>query len=94
MGMLKERSIRFYRALATLIGTTIGVGIFGVPYAFAKAGFFVGMIYIVIIGFSLILVNLIYGEICLRRKGKMRLVGQAGVFLSKFSKNLTSIASY
>jgi amino acid permease len=30
---------RFYEATATLIGTVVGVGIFGVPYVVAKSGF-------------------------------------------------------
>ena len=35
--MIKNK--HFYAAIATLIGTVIGAGVLGIPYAIAQAGF-------------------------------------------------------
>ena len=36
----------FFSAIATLIGTTVGVGIFSIPYTVARSGFLIGLTYI------------------------------------------------
>ncbi|MFH1392825.1 MAG: aromatic amino acid transport family protein [Patescibacteria group bacterium] len=41
----------FWLAVFSLVGTTIGAGIFSLPYVFAKAGFLIGFIeFVVLIG--------------------------------------------
>ena len=44
--VLKNRE--FLHATSILIGTMVGVGIFGIPFAFAKAGFWVGLSFLVL----------------------------------------------
>ncbi|GAG78296.1 unnamed protein product [marine sediment metagenome] len=39
-----------YKAIALLIGTVIGAGVFGIPYVIQKAGFLNGLIDIVLLG--------------------------------------------
>lgn len=82
----------FFYAIATLIGTTIGVGIFGLPYAFAKAGFFVGLAQLAILGAAVILVQLMFGEIILRTKEKHNLPGYIDKYLGKRWETMISIS--
>lgn len=77
---------RFFHAVAILIGMIVGVGIFGVPYAVAKVGFILGILYIFVLGLILLLVHLLYGEVVLRTEEKHRLVGFAEMYLGKWGK--------
>ncbi|HVZ11343.1 MAG TPA: aromatic amino acid transport family protein, partial [Candidatus Paceibacterota bacterium] len=54
---------KFWAAVAVLVGGTVGVGIFGMPFAFAKAGFWIGAAFLVPIALATLLVNLMYGEV-------------------------------
>ena len=82
----------FLEAIATLIGTTIGAGVLGLPYVVAKSGLAVGLLYIIIIGAAVIIVNLLLGEIVLRTKGNHQLTGYAGKYLGKTGKRLMTLA--
>jgi len=83
----------FYYATATLIGTIVGVGIFGVPYVVAKAGFFLGLIFLFALGGVALLLHLLYGEIILRTPGKHRYVGYAEIYLGQWGKRLMTFTS-
>jgi len=75
--------------LATLAGTIIGVGIFGLPYVAAQSGFFVIVFYLLIIGAISSLVHLMFGEVALRTKERHRLPGYAEKYLGKWGKVVT-----
>lgn len=83
----------FFYAIATLIGTIVGVGIFGLPYAFARAGFFIGSIQLVLLGVVIILIQLMFGEIVLRTKEKHNLPGYIDKYLGKRWETLISISA-
>jgi len=80
-------------AISTIIGTMIGVGIFGIPYVLVRAGFIFGIFYFLLLGFMVVLVNLFYGEIILRTKGSHRLVGYAQIYLGKWGKRITTFSN-
>lgn len=82
----------FYEAVATLIGTVIGAGIFGIPYVVAKSGFLIGAFYIVFIGLSILMINLYIGEITLRTKGDHQLTGYAEKYLGKWGKRIMAFS--
>lgn len=82
----------FLEAIATLIGTTIGAGVLGIPYVVAQSGLLVGMLHIIIIGAAVIIVNLLLGEIVLRTKGNHQLTGYAAKYLGKTGKRLMTLA--
>ena len=65
-------SKNFCGATATLIGTIVGVGIFGVPYVVAKSGFLLGLLFLFGLGGVALLLHLFYGEIVLRTPGGSR----------------------
>lgn len=80
---------RFYSAVAVLMGSIIGVGIFGIPFAFAKAGFLTGLLFLLAISALTLILNLAYGEIILRTNRAHGLVGYAGIYLGELGKKIT-----
>lgn len=82
----------WYGAFATLIGTTIGAGIFGIPYVVAKAGFWTGILVIILVGIIVCVISLYLSEILLRTKEHHQLPGLAEIYLGKTGKLLMSSA--
>lgn len=80
---------KYINALAIFAGTAIGVGIFGLPYATAQFGFFPIIIYFIFLGLIVLIIQLAYGEICLRTNGQHRMPGYAKIYLGQKAKNLT-----
>ncbi|MFH1671423.1 MAG: aromatic amino acid transport family protein [Candidatus Portnoybacteria bacterium] len=83
----------FFKALATLIGTIIGVGLFSLPYITSKVGIWTMLSYFLILGTVTILINFIYGEIVLRTKKSYRLPGYAGKYLGKWAKRIVFLSN-
>ncbi|MAG73903.1 hypothetical protein CL620_06315, partial [archaeon] len=79
-------------AITTLIGTIVGAGILGIPYAVAKAGFLPGLAIIIVLGLVFLLLNLFAGEIILRTKKKFQLTGYAEKYLGKTGKYLMTFS--
>lgn len=82
----------FIFAVASLIGAIVGLGIFGIPYVAARAGFFIGVGYIVGISAVMTLLHLMIGEIVERTKETHRLTGYIGKYLGAQWKKHTGIA--
>lgn len=82
----------FFSGVSVLIGGIVGVGIFGVPFVFAKAGFLTGLLFLAGLGVVNIILNLAYGEVVLRTDKAHQLVGYAGIYLGDFFKKLTFFA--
>lgn len=76
----------FILAVATLIGTIIGVGMFALPYAAAQAGWGVTLIYLAVLGGAVTMMHLVYGEIVLRTQSRHRLAGYARIYLGWWGK--------
>ncbi len=72
---------RFLRALSVFLGTTIGVGIFGLPFVAFKAGFLIVFLYLVIASFLVALLLYIYGRVAIHTEGLHRLPGYVGKYL-------------
>ena len=83
---------QFFYALATFVGTVIGVGLFGLPYVALKVGFAVVLFYFIFIGIVTALVLLIYGEIILRTEGVHRLPGYAEKYLGIWGKRVAFLS--
>ncbi len=78
----------FYEAVATLTGCIIGAGILGIPYVVVRAGFWTGMLVIIVLGLATLLVHLLTGEVALRSTTCHQLVGYAEKYLGKKGKYL------
>ena len=76
----------FYEAIATLTGCIIGAGIFGIPYVVVRAGFWTGMLMILVLGLAALSIHLLTGEVALRSNTCHQLVGYAEKYLGKKGK--------
>lgn len=77
-------------ALSVLVGTIVGVGMFGIPYAVSKSGLAAGLIYLVVLSVAMVFVHLFFGEIILRTKGDHRMVGYAERYFGGRGKILST----
>ena len=82
--MKKRKS--FFEAIAILVGTIMGAGVLGIPYAVAKAGFVTGLVLMILLGLGVLIINLAVGEFVLRTKGNHQLTGYAEKYLGKKGK--------
>ena len=94
----KFRPNKFWYAVAVLVGSTVGVGIYGIPFAFQKAGFGVGLLFLLGIAGLVLLSNLLYGEVVLRTHERHQFVGYVKKYLNpwaqKFNLLLFWVAVY
>lgn len=84
---------KFWYAVAVLIGSMVGVGIFGLPYAFARAGFIVGAVLLVVLGAETLLIDTMYGEVVLRTEAKHQLTGYTKKYLGTLSQRIVFFSS-
>lgn len=70
-----------WKAVATLVGTTIGAGMFGLPYVVVKVGFPLGFLYLLFLGGVVLFLNLAYGEVILRTPGDHQFSGYLNFYL-------------
>jgi tyrosine-specific transport protein len=82
----------FLYASATLIGTIVGAGMFGLPYVVAQSGFLIGAVFLLVLTGVTLLIHLIYGEIVCRTTEKHRLVGYAEHYLGKWGKRIATFS--
>ncbi|MCX6714928.1 MAG: amino acid permease [Candidatus Uhrbacteria bacterium] len=74
---------KFLRAVFMMIGGIVGVGVFGLPFAFAQSGFSIGLLELLVIGIVLLMVQFMYAELALQTEGTHRLVGYVEIYLGK-----------
>ncbi len=67
-------NIKFLRAVGMMIGAIIGVGVFGLPYAFAQSGVALGLLELLVLGGFLLVLQMMLGEVSVQTPGKHRLV--------------------
>ena len=87
-----RKELELWEATALLV--PIGAGILGIPYAVSQVGLFVGLIYIFTLGALMMGLNLLVGEVMVRTKGNLQLVGLANKYLGKGGEVLMSILAY
>jgi tyrosine-specific transport protein len=83
-----KKPLAYYEAIATLTGCIIGAGILGIPYVVVRAGFWTGMLVILVLGIVSLLVHLLVGEVTLRSNKCMQLAGYAEKYLGWKGKYL------
>lgn len=84
---------RYWGAVATLVGTTVGAGIFGIPYVVSKAGFFTGALDIIFLCIFITIISLYLAETILRTKGNHQITGLAEIYLGRSGKFLLFLAA-
>ncbi|MEK7061794.1 MAG: aromatic amino acid transport family protein [Patescibacteria group bacterium] len=90
--MNKEELFKNYiYPITTLSGSIIGVGFFALPYITLKVGVFVMLSYFLVLGFLVILIHLMYGEIALKTPDFKRFPGFVGFHLGKWFGRLSLV---
>lgn len=74
-----------------MIATILGLGILGLPFVFARAGFGVAIIQLILVAAMLTSLYLMYAEITLEVRGKHRFGGYIGAMLGKRVKQVAGI---
>jgi len=82
-------SKNYFLAIATLMGTIIGVGLFTIPYIINKAGIVPLFFYIIVLALVQYFLQLLFAEIILSTKENHRLTGFVGKYINKKSKIVT-----
>lgn len=90
LSFLRDR--KFFHATALLVGTMVGVGIFGIPFAFAKSGFFIGAGWLVFLALITIVYDLAFAELALRTQGVHLMSGYASIWLGPWARRLSFFA--
>ena len=78
-------------AVSSMVGTSVGVGIFSLPFVASKSGFSNFVVLIILLGIITSVLNLMYGEITLRTTNKGRLVGYCEKYLGKNGKIIATV---
>jgi len=89
-----RKQISLFEGVALIVSGTIGAGVLGLPFAIAKVGVFLGVLYIIAVGALMIGLNLLLGSIAVRTKQKMQLVGFAEKYLGKPWKYVMTFLLY
>jgi len=66
-----------------MIGAIVGVGVFGLPYVFAQAGFAVALLELLAIAILLTILQLMQAEVAIQTPGKERLAGFVRHYMGK-----------
>lgn len=82
---------KFILATFSLIGTIIGVGIFGVGFALGKIGLWVGLGYFVVLTTIQLLQHLFFAEAAIACPDKVRLVGLTERYLGKSFRHIAAL---
>ncbi|MBI4160681.1 MAG: hypothetical protein HY506_02125 [Candidatus Yanofskybacteria bacterium] len=86
--MIQKTRTKFWLAVATHIGFTVGVGLYGIPFAFQKSGFGVGLFFLIGLTLLVFLANLLYGEMILRTHERHQYVGYVDKYLSPWARKV------
>lgn len=81
-------------AMAALIGTIIGAGVFALPKTAVVSGLFFTFIWLGIVLFLIIYLHLAYGEIVLRTAKEFRLPGYAGYYLGEPARRFMLLTTF
>lgn len=84
---------KFLKAALTLAGMIIGAGMFGIPFSFARAGFWLGALELVVLAGVMLVFHLFYAEIILHTPKAHRLPGYIHEYLGKNSYKLAWFSS-
>lgn len=83
----------FWQATALLVGTMVGAGIYGIPFAFAKAGFLLGAAWLVALTLAVGLFNLLFAELTLSTEGVHQVSGYAHIWTGGWGRRVVTFAN-
>ena len=75
--------MKFIEAVLILSGMIIGAGMFAIPFSFARAGFFVGLVELVALTGVVVVLHRAYGDVVLATASSHRLPGYVRMYLGR-----------
>ena len=81
-------------AIAALVGTIIGAGVFTLPYVANLSGVAVSIFWLVLVSLIILFLHLAFGEIVLRTQNDYRLPGYTGYYLGTPAKKFILITTF
>lgn len=91
---MKRKTTKLLLAMKTIIGSIIGVGIFGLPFVASQAGFSISSIFILVVGFVYAITLILFSEIIMYTPGQSRISGLAGKYLGHHWKPIASFLQF
>jgi tyrosine-specific transport protein len=83
---MKKSKIAQWQAIAAMMGSIMGAGILGLPYALSQGGIMNGFLLMIVIGIMIMFLHLFVGEIVLSSKNAHQLTGYANKYLGPVGK--------
>ena len=80
-------------AIASLMGTIIGAGVFGIPYVVSRSGVLISFFYFVLLGTAVLLLHLLYGEVVLSTQDRHQLAGYVKKYFGNSAKKSIEVAT-
>ncbi len=81
-------------AIAAIVGTIIGAGVFTLPYMAVRSGLGTTFIWLLVVTFLVLYLHLAFGEVVLRTRQNFRLPGYVGYYLGKPAKKFILITTF
>lgn len=76
-------NMKLIRALATMVGSIVGVGVFGLPYVFAQVGYGAGLLILLLVAAMTTGILLMYTDVVVHTPGEHRFAGIIEAYLGK-----------
>lgn len=81
-------------AIAAIVGTIIGAGVFVLPYMAVQAGLGISIVWLIIVALLALYLHLAFGEVVLRTRNDFRLPGYVGRYLGKEAKKFILLTTF
>jgi tyrosine-specific transport protein len=91
---MEDRRVAIWRGARPLIGTVVGVGIFGLPYVFAQAGYVYGVVQLVLVAALALLTYFIFSDLLAISKGHVRFVAVVSNQLGPLGRAMATLAFF
>jgi len=86
--MMRKPVTHSIEAVATLVGTAIGAGVLGLPYAISHVGFGIGIVMLLLLSWVNIILQMMFAEVTLRTQDQHQIPGYAGIYLGPYAKKI------
>ena len=86
--------LAIFEAIAVLVGTIIGAGVFILPFVAVQSGILLTLGWLIAVSFIIIFLHLAFGEIILRTKEKFCLPGYIGYYLNPIAKKFILFVTF
>lgn len=75
--------MKLIRSVATMVGSIVGVGVFGLPYVFAQVGYVAGLLMLLVLAAMMTGILLMYTDVVVHTPGEHRFSGIIEAYLGK-----------